>query len=40
MKGDGMGGWRALRSAVCVMVALYLLAPLVIATGIVVSLVR
>jgi len=25
-----MGGWRALRSAVCVMVALYLLAPLVI----------
>jgi putative spermidine/putrescine transport system permease protein len=30
MKGDGMGGWRGLRSTICVLVALYLLAPLAI----------
>lgn len=30
MKGDGMGGWRALRSGICFLVAVYLLAPLVI----------
>jgi putative spermidine/putrescine transport system permease protein len=30
MKGDGLGRWRALRGTICVLVALYLLAPLVI----------
>lgn len=30
MKGDGLGGWRALRSGICVLVAVYLLAPLAI----------
>lgn len=30
MSGDGLGGWRLLRGAVCVLVALYLLAPLAI----------
>jgi putative spermidine/putrescine transport system permease protein len=30
MRADGMGGWRALRRAICVLVGLYLLAPLVI----------
>jgi putative spermidine/putrescine transport system permease protein len=30
MKGDGMGAWRGLRSTICVLVALYLLAPLAI----------
>lgn len=30
MRGDGLGRWRALRGTVCVLVALYLIAPLVI----------
>jgi putative spermidine/putrescine transport system permease protein len=30
MRGDGMGGWRAARGGVCLLVALYLLAPLAI----------
>lgn len=30
MTGDGMGGWRAVRAAVCTLVGLYLLAPLAI----------
>jgi putative spermidine/putrescine transport system permease protein len=30
MRGDGMGAWRALRGAICCLVAVYLLAPLAI----------
>lgn len=30
MKGDGMGAWRALRNSICVLVTLYLLAPLAV----------
>jgi putative spermidine/putrescine transport system permease protein len=30
MRGDGMGLWRTLRGGACVLIALYLLAPLVI----------
>jgi putative spermidine/putrescine transport system permease protein len=30
MRGDGMGRWRALRSGICILVALYLLAPLAV----------
>ncbi len=30
MKGDGLGGWRALRAAICVLVGVYVLAPLAI----------
>jgi putative spermidine/putrescine transport system permease protein len=30
MRGDGLTGWRALRATVCVLVALYLMAPLAI----------
>ncbi len=30
MKGDGLGFWRGLRGAVCVLVALYVLSPLAI----------
>jgi putative spermidine/putrescine transport system permease protein len=30
MKGDGLGFWRGLRGAVCILVALYVLAPLAI----------
>ena len=30
MKGDGMGAWRGLRGTLCVLVAVYLLAPLAI----------
>src|SRR5207249_4294711 len=30
MKGDGLGPWRALRGTICVFVALYLIAPLIL----------
>lgn len=30
MRADGLGGWRVLRGGVCVLVALYMLAPLAI----------
>ena len=30
MRGDGLGGWRALRGTVCGLVTIYLLAPLII----------
>ena len=30
MRGDGLGGWRALRTVLCAVVAIYLIAPLVI----------
>src|ERR1700722_19955927 len=34
MTGDGMGGWRALRGGICLLVAVYLLAPLAIIVAI------